>query len=81
MINSIQTRLVRVFVGNNKAEIAVWDFQSNKPRLIVLTWMSKGPPTDLPDSWFDMVEKEVAFQRSQELSGSPLNTFSFKFGG
>lgn len=59
---------VRLFEKEQKLEVAVEDAKGQK-RMVTITWLTK-ELSPLPDTWFDLVEKELQDQDATALAKS-----------
>lgn len=63
---SLKLELVRIYLGEQRMDVGVFDPMSEAKRLVKVSW-NQVPPTDIPpDSWYSTVAGEVEYQRGQD---------------
>lgn len=70
MNSSIKLQFVRVHLGKQLLDVCVDDLQSGRQRVVQFRWRAKDAGDVPPGHWYGAVEKEVAYQRSQDLKRS-----------
>jgi len=59
-------RLVRVYLGEHRMDVALDDPLSEKPRLVKYDWEAKSATDVPPEGWHSSVLAEVKYQRTRE---------------
>lgn len=60
---SLKLELVRVYLGEQRMDVGVFDSVSEVKRLVKVSW-GQASPTDIPpEDWYSTVAGEVEYQR------------------
>lgn len=62
----VRIRFVRVWLDDQRIEVAVDDVRVGKKRLIKYRWMTQSPDSSLPANWYESIKGEVQYQRGHE---------------
>ena len=58
-------RLVRIYLGEQRMDVAMDDKRTDSQRLVQYSW--SGDDDVPPENWWESVRGEVQYQRSQDL--------------